>query len=348
MPADKYGRSLHNKLGSAYKVVLSDNDWPSLDLEKQLFGKYNINFSAYNKINKETLLSIAEEIDALIIEYTRVDREVITNLAKCKIISVNGVGVDSIDLKAATECGICVANVPDYCIEEVAVHTVTLLLSCVRKIVYLDRKVRERNWSYKNAMPVNSLKNKILGIIALGKIGSRVAQIMQVFGYKIITYNPLQPAKAASMENVRLAGSLQELLEKADVVSIHCPLVPETRNLIHEEQLRIMKPDAILINTSRGGIVNEKALYKALKEGKIAAAGLDVMEKEPPDPHNPLLTLENIIITPHAAFYSEEAMEEVRIRAANEVVRVLVENRLPMNLVNKDVSPRFQQNKDMS
>lgn len=327
---------------STFKVILADNDWPSLDIEEQLFCKYNIGFSAYKKIHRENLLTFAEEIDALIVEYTQVDKGIINKLAKCKIISVNGVGVDSIDIKAATDCGICVANVPDYCIEEVAVHTVSLLLSCARKIVHLDRKVREGNWSYKNAIPINKFQNRTLGIIALGKIGCRVSQIMQTFGFKVIYYNPLRPAKVFSLENVRMVSSMQELLGKSDVVSIHCPLVPETRNLINEEQLGLMKTDAILINTSRGGIVNETALYKALKEGKIAAAGLDVMTKEPPEPNNPLLTLENIVITPHVAFYSEEAMKEVRIRAANEVIRVLVENRLPKNLVNNGVSPRFK------
>jgi len=323
-------------------VILADNDWPSLDTEEQLFYKHGIDFSAYKKMQRENLLNIAEEIDALIVEYTQVDKGIINKLTKCKIISVNGVGVDSIDLEAATDCGICVANVPDYCIEEVAVHTVSLLLTCARKIVHLDRKVRERKWSYKDAIAINSFQNRILGIIALGKIGCRVSQIMQPFGFKVISYNPLKPVKEFSIENVRMVGSLQELLKKSDVVSIHCPLVPETRNLINEEQLGLMKTDAILINTSRGGIVNETALYKALKERQIASAGLDVMAKEPPEPNNPLLTLENIVITPHVAFYSEEAMKEVRIRAANEVIRVLVENRLPINLVNNGVSPRFK------
>ncbi|MHA1410721.1 MAG: C-terminal binding protein [Candidatus Odinarchaeia archaeon] len=324
-----------------YKVVLADNDWPSLDLERKLFEKYGIIFTAYKKIDKEELIKLAGEIDALIVEYTRVDEEVIKNLTRCKIISINAIGFDRVDIAAATQYGICVANVPDYCIEEVAAHTVSLIVSCARKVVHLDRKVREGRWSFKDAIPINRFQGKVLGLISFGKIGRRVSSIMQAFGFRVIAYDPYLPMEVFLEEKVKRASTLQELLENADIVSIHCPLTSETINLIDEEQFRIMKPGAILINASRGGIVNEKALYEALIKGRIAGAGLDVMVNEPPDSGNPLFNLDNIVITPHVAFYSEEAMEEVRVKAANEVVRVLIENKLPVNLLNKDVIPKF-------
>lgn len=270
-------------------------------------------------------------------------RRVIEQLTHCLIIARYGVGVDSVDLAAATEHGILVTNVPDYCVEEVAVHALLLLLACNKKLTRFHSALKQGRWDHSELYGIGRLQEQTLGLIGLGRIGRALARQAQAVGLKIIYFDPfIDPATLAMPEASPV--ELETLLRQSDYISLHLPLTPETRHLIGEPQLRAMKSSAFLINTARGPIVDEAALIRALAGGWIAGAALDVFEKEPPQPDNPLLEMDNVIITPHIADYSEASRAEVRRKAAMEVVRVL-RGEWPVNLINQGVraKARFQQ-----
>lgn len=330
---------------SKLKVVLTDYDWPSLELEEKIFADAGIEFKAVNCRSESDVLKHASDADGLIIEYTPLTRAIIEKLNKCKIVSVNAIGIDPIDLQAATDCGICVSNVPDYCIDEVSDHTIALFLSCARKIVQMDRMVKEGKWSFKMAGELYRLRGQVYGLVAFGRIARAVAAKAKAFGLEIMAYDPFMPIEVFKEAGVKQVESLEQLLAISDYVSIHTPRLPQNRHMIGEKELKLMKKNAYLINVGRGGIVDEQALLKALREGWIAGAGLDVLEEEPPAKENPLIKMDSVVVTPHAAFYSEEAMIEVRTRAAQEVIRVLNEKRSPQNLANKDVIQKVRHTK---
>jgi len=250
-------------------------------------------------------------------------------LKRCKIIARYGVGVDNIDVEAATEHGIIVANVPDYCVDEVSTHTIALILACARGITLLDNKIRERKWDFTLAKPLFRTKGKTLGLFGLGRIARAVAQKASGFGFKIIAYDPYVSKVNDGIELVEFS----KLLSNSDFISIHSPLTDETRYLFGENKLQAMKKTAYLINTSRGPVINEKDLYIALREKWIAGAALDVMEKEPPDWESLLPKLDNLIITPHISFYSEESYVELKTKTAEAVLSVL-KGGLPRAMVN--------------
>jgi len=254
---------------------------------------------------------------------------VIESLKRCKVIARYGVGVDNIDIKAATEHKIIVANVPDYCIDEVSTHTMALILACARGITLLNSKIKEKRWDFTLAKPLFRTQGKTLGLFGLGRIGRMVAQKASGFGFKIIAYDPYI---SSIDDRIELVG-FSKLLSDSDFVSIHVPLTAETRHSFGENELKKMKKTAYLINTARGPIVDEKALYKALKNRWVAGAALDVMEKEPPDWENSLLKLDNLIITPHISFYSEESYAELKKKVAKAVLLVM-KGELPPALVN--------------
>ena len=240
--------------------------------------------------------------------------------------------MDNIDIKAATDYGIIVANLPGYCVDEVSSHAVALLLACVRKVTLLDNLVKQKKWDLTLARPILRTRGRILGLFGLGKIGRAVAEKASKFGFKIIAYDPYVVKVDREIELVKFS----QLLSDSDFISIHVPLTRETRHAFAENELRAMKKTAYLINTARGSIIDEKALYKALKDKWIAGAALDVMEKEPPDWENPLLRLDNLIITPHISFYSEESYVELKTKTAEAVLSVL-KGRLPRAMVNPQV-----------
>jgi len=240
--------------------------------------------------------------------------------------------VDNDDVEAATEHGIIVANVPDYCVDEVSTHAIALILACARGITLLDRKRREKKWDFTLTKPLFRTKGKTLGLFGLGRIAKIVAQKTSEFGFKIIAYDPYVSKVEGGIRLVEFS----QLLSDSDFISIHSPLTEETRHSFGENELKAMKKTAYLINTARGPIINEKDLYVALKEKWIAGAALDVMEKEPPDWENPLLKLENLIISPHISFYSEESYVELKTKTAKAVLSVL-KGELPRAMVNPQV-----------
>ena len=318
-----------------FKIVITDCDHPSVEIEKKILSEIEPELILETCRTEEDVIAVAADADGIINQYAPITRRVIESLKRCKVVARYGVGVDNIDVKAATENNIIVANVPDYCLDEVSTHALGLILACARKIIFLDRKVRERTWDFKIAKPLFRTQGKILGLFGLGRIARMVAQKASGFGFRIIAYDPYVSKVDGGIKLVKFS----QLLSDSDFVSIHVPLTVETRHSFGENELKAMKKTAYLINTSRGPIVDEKALYVALKEKWIAGAALDVMEKEPPDWENLLLKLDNLIITPHISFYSEESYVELKTKVA-ESVRSVLKGELPRAMVNPQAIKR--------
>ena len=291
--------------------------------------------------NAAQFTAAVADLDAVLIgRGVNMTAEVIRGLRNVKVIINGGVGVDRVDVDAATEAGIPVVNVPDVWLNEVADHAMLLLLAVARKLRYVSETAHSGRWSQVHSgLPgVPRLQGRTLGLLSFGSIARNVAKRAQAFGLNVIAYDPYVSADV--MEGLGVGSrSLEKMLREADFVSAHAPHTKGTHHLMSDVQFALMKPTAIFVNTGRGRVVDEPALIRALQEGKIAAAGLDVLEDEPPDPNNPLLKMENVIVTPHTAFYSDEAFVESRRRVGQEVATIL-SGRRPRNCVNREVLER--------
>jgi D-3-phosphoglycerate dehydrogenase len=276
------------------------------------------------------------DADALILIDRSLTPEHVAVMKRCRIVLALEVGYDFIDVQAATRKGIAVSNVPVYCTQQVALHALTLLLASNRKLKTLLRETAGGGWKYNVCKPLHELDGRVLGIVGLGRIGRALVPKAKGLGLEIIAYDPYIADDIFSIFGVRRCYELDDLLEQADFVSLHVPLTDETFHLFGEREFKKMKREAVIINTCRGRVIDEKALYNGLKNSIIAGGGVDVLEKEPPDPDNPLLNLENLIVTPHVAWYSEEAMERLKNMGMDEVVRVLT-GRRPRFVVNPEV-----------
>jgi len=316
-------------------VVISDSSFEDAEIEKQILRKIGAEIRFFQCESESEIIEVAKDADALLNDHLPLRKKTLSRLNSVRIIVRYGVGYDNIDLKTATEKRIIVCNVPDYCTNEVAEHTLSLILALVRKILWMDASTRNGEWDWKKFVPIYRLSGRTVGIIGFGKIGQAVAERLKPFGLKIIAHDPIIPREVFENRNVTQV-KLDELLSTADIILIHCPLTKDTYHMINREKIELMKRTAILINVSRGAIVDEKALYLALKEKRIQAAGLDTFEFEPVKKQNPLLTLDNVIVTPHVAWYSEEAAIDVRRTAAEEVLRFFYGIK-PKNVVNPDV-----------
>jgi D-3-phosphoglycerate dehydrogenase len=315
-----------------FKVVITDCDHGFIDEEKEAFRRMGAELVLAQVKEEDDLIRVCKEADGLINQYARLTRRVLENLPKCKVISRYGVGLDPVDLRAATDFGIIVANVPDYCIHEVADQTLSMILALIRKTAFFDQKVKSGQWDFRLGRPIHRIKGKTLGLIGSGRIGLEVAKRISAFGVRVITFDPyLQKAP----EGIELMD-FDTVLKESDFISIHCPLNEATRHLIGEKEFQKMAKKPLLINTSRGPIIDEPALIQALARGQISGAGLDVLEKEPPDPQNPFLKMENVILSPHVGFYSEESIHELKRRAA-EIVSTVLSAKWPKSVVNPEV-----------
>ncbi len=286
---------------------------------------------------EDEFVSAARDADALYAKGRRITRRIIDGLERCRVIALGSVGVDSVDVAAATARGIPVTNVPDTFIEEVADHTMMLMLATYRRLVTMDRVVRDGRWA--EGRPLLSqyprLMGQTLGFIAFGHVARAVAMRARAFGLHLLAYDPFVEELVMPRYGVEPVG-LTELLQRSDIVSMHAPSTPEAHHLLTEHHFRSMKPDAIFINTGRGPTVDEPALIRALQEGWIAAAGLDVLEPEPPAPTNPLLKMENVILTPHVASASAR-FDPVRKRRVGEEIALVLSGRWPRSCVNPSV-----------
>lgn len=329
-------------------VVLDYASFENLSYEREVLEESNIEVVDGTSENMNVLEEL-EDADGVMVEEGEVDADLISKMDDCKIISIYATGHDNVDIEAATSRNIYVTTGGDYCCEQVANHTISLILASVRKILFYSRIVKSKNWDdlldepISNLMdlkelgePISSIESQTLGLIGSGRIGGRVADKAIDLGFDVKVYDPYADEERLRDLGVKIA-SFEDVLEGSDVISIHVPLNEETRHMISDEEFDRMKNDCILVNTCRGAVIDEDALVKALKSNKIQAAALDVLEEEyPPRKDNPLLEFEDIIITPHVAFYSEESQMELRKRATNQVLQAL-EGKVPDNLVNKEL-----------
>ena len=287
-----------------------------------------------NVTSEAEVAAACRDADALLVTYAKIGKVVLAGMPKLKIVVRTGVGYDSLDVPAATERKVMVANVPDYCISDLAEHTMALLLTWWRRTAELDQQVRTEGWG-RPLKPVYRLEGKTLGILGMGRMGQAVAARARGFGLKLVGYDPYTPSAAFAAVGVEPV-SLDSLLRTSDIVTIHALLSAETRGIICQKTLRQMKPTALIVNTARGGLIVTDDLVRALQEGWIAGAALDVTDPEPLPTDHPIRSLPRVLVTPHAAWYSEEAEPELRRRAARTIVEALRGER-PASLLNPEV-----------
>jgi D-3-phosphoglycerate dehydrogenase len=319
-------------------VVITDSVFPSLDPERIVLEPLGVELRPQQCRSEDEIIALAQDADAVLNCYAKLTARVIEYLHRCKIIARYGIGVDNVDLAAATKAHILVTNVPDYCVDEVSDHALALLLALARRVNVADAAVKAGAWDVVAHSGIRRLRGQTLGLLGFGKIAKAVASKAQSLGMKIIVHDPYIEPRLIAHYGAEAVG-LDRLLAEADALSIHVPLSPETRNLISEGALVLMKPTAFLINTSRGGIVDENALAIALTQGRLGGAALDVLSVEPPPPDHPLRQAPNVILTPHLAFYSRESVIELQTKAAEEVARKL-KGEPPRSPVNAEVLTR--------
>ncbi len=326
-----------------YKVAYTDLMGTDDEIEEEVLSRADA-YIVMSGREPDAIIEAGQDASALLINTGLVPKRVIDSLEKCRVIVRTGIGVESVDIDAATERGIMVCNVPHYCIDEVSDHAMGLLLSCARNIAAQDRLVRQGVWSaYAPANPVHALRGAKLGLLGFGKIPRWLVPKAQAFGLEVSAFDPYVPADRMEDLGVR-SLTWEGLLRESDYLSAHVPLTPETHHMLDEAAFKAMKPSAYLINTARGGLVDTDALVRALKEGWIAGAGLDVLEMEHGteglSTDDPILALENVILTPHMGYYSEESLRNLRRMAVEEISRVL-RGYWPKILVNKAVRDRL-------
>jgi len=303
-------------------IAVTDSVFPSLDPAKAALAKLNPIFRMSKSAGAEDILAVAKDADAILVTYAKLTREILTQLTKCKAIGRFGLGVDNIDLPAAKEKGIAVNYVPDYCIREVSDHAMALLLALIRKIPLSNKLVQSGRWEMPAVVPIRRIEGTVLGLVGFGHIPRLVAPKAQAFGIKVVAYDPYAKPeifKAANVESV----DFDTLLKLSDYVSVHAPLLPATRGLMNATVFDKMKNGAYIVNTARGPLIDEPALIAALDSGQIGGAGLDVVAAEPLAKASPLLGRDNVIISPHTAFYSIEALNELQTKCATDVASVL-------------------------
>lgn len=319
------------------KVVICDYEFPNVDPEREALRSVpNLEFIPDTQCKtEEEIIELTKDADGVLNQWNHVTENVINNMKNCKVIATYGIGVDKIDVEAATKKGIYVCNVPSYGTGEVANHTFAMILACSRQLVQYDRLIRQGKFGYPTlGKKLYRLDGQTVGLIGFGKIPRNLSRkLIDAFGMRILTYDPYITKEFAKECGVTKVD-LETLMIKSDFVSVHVPLTKETKYLIDEKMLCLMKPTAYLINCGRGAIVKEDDLVKVLKDKRIAGAGIDVFEIEPITPNDPLLKLDNVIVTPHSAYYTEESLYALQYGAAAEVARVL-KGEEPVSAVNK-------------
>jgi D-3-phosphoglycerate dehydrogenase len=310
-------------------VLITDHTWPDVRVETAILEAAGLRVLEAPNPDEATLSSLAADAVAIMTCFAQVTPAVIDSARNLRVVARFGVGVDNIAVETASARGIPVTYVPDYCVAEVAEHALALLLTQARGVVRYNASVKTRRWDLSVAAPLRRIEGQTLGLLGCGRIGSRLAAKALGLGLRVLVFDPAVPSPPDGV----LAVSQDQLLEQSDFVSLHVPLTPETRGLISESALRRMKPSAYLINTARGGLVDTAVLARALREGWIAGAGLDVLPNEPIASDDPLLELDNVVLTPHVAFYSEESLADLRRRTAQSVVDVLAD-RTPEHVAN--------------
>jgi D-3-phosphoglycerate dehydrogenase / 2-oxoglutarate reductase len=310
-------------------VLVTDSGWPSHDVESEVLAPLGAQVVRSPGRDEETLLRHVAGADALLVGTAKIGPALLDAAPQLRIVARYGIGLDNVEVEEATRRGVVVTNAPGFCAEEVAEHVLALVLCLARGVHLYDRAVRAGDWTRAGARSVRRVAGQTLGVVGFGAIGRTVAERAAAIGMHVIAHDPVVDV---SVEPV----TLDELARRADVVTLHTPLTEETRCLVNERFLAAMKPTALIINTARGGLVDQDALETALAEGRIAGAGLDTFVPEPLPAGHPLLESERVLLTPHVAFYSEESVHDVRVRAAQAVAEALAGER-PAETVNPAV-----------
>jgi len=320
---------------SHLNVVITDSGYKSYEIEREVLAPLNVNLVIQQCQTEDDVIALARDADGVIVRLQPFTDKVMSSLPKCRVVGRYGVGVDNIAVKAATRHGIAVGNVCDYAVNEVAEQALALLLSCARKVTGHDKLIRAGAWDIGQKDPIHRIHGRTLGLIGLGRIPQMLVRKVAGFEFDVLACDPFISEEDASKLGVRLVD-LDTLLAESDYISVHAPLNEKTRHMINESALRKMKPTAILINTARGPVVDIQALYRALKEGWINSAGIDVHEQEPVPKDYCLFELENVVISDHAGWYSEESIMDLQ-RGAAEAVLAVLKGGWPKFLVNPDV-----------
>jgi D-3-phosphoglycerate dehydrogenase / 2-oxoglutarate reductase len=316
-------------------VVVTDAPFPSFESAKAVLRELDAHVRVLPESTPGAIASGAAHADAVMVTYAKMSTETINQLAGSRIIARMGIGLDNIDVQAATASGIVVTNVPDYCVDEVSDHALALLLALARRVPKANRLVQAGVWAVKDVGSLHRLRGQVLGLAGFGRIGRALSYKAQALGMQVITHDPYLPtgvAEEAGVERVEL----DQLLRRSDAISVHTPLTKETRHLFGPATFTRMKYGAVFINTSRGGLVDEVALVDALERGDLSGAGLDVVDSEPLSSDSPLRGRDDVILTPHIAYYSEESTAELQKKAAEDVVSVL-RGETPRYPVNPDI-----------
>lgn len=324
------------------KVVVTDYIEPDMDHEAEVMAKLGVDFSVHQlKFRpEEEVIEAVKDADVIVVNMVPITPAVIDALQNCKVIIRHGAGYDNVDVKALTAKGIPLAYVPDYCMDEVAEQAIALLFACARQVVHsrkvLDESIAQGKWDFSDLHKSWRLSTQVLGIVGCGRIGSKVFQKLQHFGFKdILVCDPYLPEERIRELGITISPR-EKVFSEADLITIHTPLSDETRCLVNRETLGMMKPTAFLVNTSRGPMVDHEALADALRNKKIGGAGIDVYDKEPPEPDYPLLDLDNAVLTPHLAWYSEDAAWDIRYKIIEDI-KLALDGKPPRFCVNKEV-----------
>jgi D-3-phosphoglycerate dehydrogenase / 2-oxoglutarate reductase len=305
-----------------FLIAVTDSVFPSLDPAIAALKRVDPELRMAKSAAADDILAVARDADAILVTYAKLSGDLLRQLKRCKAIGRFGLGVDNIDVPAASECGITVTYVPDYCMREVSDHTMALLLALARKVVFSNNLVQAGRWEMPAVVPIRRLEGQVLGLVGFGNIPRQLAPKAQAFGLRVIVHDPYVAPDVLAAARVE-AVSFDDLLARSDFVSVHAPLLPATRGLFNAAAFARMKRGAALINTARGPLVDETALVAALDSGQVGAAALDVVASEPLAKDSPLLGRANVILTPHTGFYSVEALEELQTKCASDVARVL-------------------------
>ena len=304
------------------RVLYTDNGFADVDTERALVERAGASLDVAQCRTADDVIARAAGADALIVQWAPITAGVIEALDRCTAIVRLGIGVDNVDLEAARARGIAVCNVPDYCLDEVADHSLALALALARQLPQIDRRTRAGTWRITPDAPMPAFRASTFATVGFGRIARAVLERARAFGFRLAATDPLAPDEAFERLGVERLG-LDALVAEADVLSLHCPLTSETQHLIGADRLRQMKPTAVLVNTARGGLVDTEALAEALQNGTIASAGLDVFEAEPLPDRHPLRACENALLTSHVSWYSEQSVPMLQRKAAEEAVRAL-------------------------
>jgi D-3-phosphoglycerate dehydrogenase len=303
-------------------VVITDWGFPTLDPERAVFEGHGIELRAHQCRTEEDVQNVVADADVVMAQWAPVREHAMRAMTRCRGIVRYGIGLDNIDLEAASARGIPVRNVPDYCLDEVADHTLALMLALQRQLPGVERRLRAGTWKITPPLALPPLRQSVLGLVGFGRIARLVARRARAFGMTVTAFDPMVKDEEFRAEGVRRVER-EELFSGSDILSLHCPLTPETRGIVNARTLAQMKPHALLVNTSRGGLVETGALVEALRSGTIAGAGLDVFDPEPLPADHPLRLVESALLTSHTAWYSNASVSELQRKAAQAALSLL-------------------------